>query len=109
MSYLNVKDLYKIYGPNPASVLEAARSGEGRDSIQERTGHVVAVDGVSFDVEKSELFVIMGLSGSGKSTIVRMINRLVEPTAGTISLEGEDITAYDKEQIRTLRQRRISM
>ena len=109
MSYLNVKDLYKIYGPNPASVLEAARSGEGRDSIQERTGHVVAVDGVSFDVEKSELFVIMGLSGSGKSTIVRMINRLVEPTAGTISLEGDDITAYDKEQLRTLRQRRISM
>src|SRR5690606_36641726 len=72
-------------------------------------GHVVAVSGVTFAVEAGEFFVIMGLSGSGKSTIIRMINRLVEPTSGRISLDDVEITALDKPELRRLRQQRISM
>lgn len=109
MSYLHVEDLYKIYGPHPTNALAEARQGKGRTEIQERSGHVVAVDGVSFDVEAGELFVIMGLSGSGKSTIVRMINRLVEPTAGKVVLDGTEITALGEQELRRVRQQNISM
>jgi len=109
MSFLQVSDLYKIFGPHPDSILAKARAGHGRTEIQEDTGHVVAVAGVDFEVDAGEFFVIMGLSGSGKSTIIRMINRLVEPTAGRISLDGTDITALDRQGLRRIRQQRISM
>jgi glycine betaine/proline transport system ATP-binding protein len=108
-SHISVEGLYKVFGPRAHRALEAARGGEGRDAIQKRTGNVVAVDDVSFAVERGELFVVMGLSGSGKSTVVRMLNRLIEPTAGTVRIDGEDVSSLDAAGLRRLRQRKISM
>ena len=54
----------------------------------------------AFDVGVGEIFVIMGLSGSGKSTVVRCLSRLVDPTHGEVILDGEDLLAKsDKEMI----------
>jgi glycine betaine/proline transport system ATP-binding protein len=72
-------------------------------------GGVLAVHGASFSVERGELFVIMGLSGSGKSTVIRMINRLVEPTTGEVTYDGVDIGGMDPQQMRELRNKRIGM
>jgi len=69
----------------------------------------VAVDDVSFGVERGELFVVMGLSGSGKSTLLRMLNRLVEPTRGTVEIGGRDVTAMNAAELRDLRNRTLSM
>jgi glycine betaine/proline transport system ATP-binding protein len=55
------------------------------------------------------VFVVMGLSGSGKSTLVRMLNRLHDPTAGTVLLAGDDIMQLDDERLREVRRRKISM
>ena len=65
---LSIRDLYKIY-----------------------PGGVHAVRGVSFDVHEGESVAIIGSSGSGKSTVLRCINRLIEPTEGAIELRGEQI------------------
>jgi glycine betaine/proline transport system ATP-binding protein len=51
----------------------------------------------------------MGLSGSGKSTVLRMLNRLVEPTSGTVRLDGRDLAALDERELRDVRNRRIAM
>ncbi len=51
----------------------------------------------------------MGLSGSGKSTVLRMLNRLVEPTAGTVSLDGRDLASLTAAELREVRNRRIAM
>ncbi len=51
-----------------------------------------ALKGISFDVEQGEFLVVIGLSGSGKSTLLRCLNRLIEPTSGTIRFEGADVT-----------------
>lgn len=67
-----------------------------------------ALKGVSFTVEPGEFLVVIGLSGSGKSTLLRCTNRLIEPTSGTISWDGLDITGADNAQLRTIR-RRIGM
>ncbi len=109
VAHLSVDSLYKIFGPRPRRALADARGGLGRDEIQRTSGHVVAVDDVSFEVARGELFVIMGLSGSGKSTVVRMLNRLIEPTAGTITVEGEQVGELDAIGLRRIRQRKISM
>ena len=66
-------------------------------------GAVRAVDGISFDLEAGETFALVGESGCGKSTTARCVLRLIEPTSGTISFEGEDITNAGAPRMRTLR------
>jgi phosphonate transport system ATP-binding protein len=63
----------------------------------------VALKNVSFTVEDGEFLIVIGLSGSGKSTLLRCTNRLVEPTEGRIIWDGTDVTAADRQQLRTIR------
>jgi phosphonate transport system ATP-binding protein len=72
--------------------------------IYER-GEVLALNDVSFTVKKGEFLVLLGLSGSGKSTLLRCINRLIEPTAGTIIFDGIDVTRASSRQLRQVRRR----
>jgi len=72
--------------------------------IYER-GEVLALNDVSFTVKKGEFLVLLGLSGSGKSTLLRCINRLIEPTAGTIVFDGIDVTRSSSRQLRQIRRR----
>ena len=59
--------------------------------------------GISFEVEADDFFAIIGPSGAGKSTLIRCINRLVEPTSGTITLYGEDVLSLGKKELRRVR------
>lgn len=68
-----------------------------------------AVDDVSFQVEQGEIFVIMGLSGSGKSTIIRMLNRLIDATEGSITIGGKDVRGLDPARLRAFRNQTINM
>ena len=73
--------------------------------IQKQIGAVQAVDDVSFDIFKGETLGIVGETGCGKSTTARLVMRLLEPTSGTISLEGEDITTLGGARLKGLRRR----
>ena len=107
---IEVEGLWKIFGPNPEQVLQSEELRTAtRETIQEKTGCVVAVRDVSFSVRQSEMFVIMGLSGSGKSTLIRCILRLIEPTAGKIIINGEDICTYNDKRLTELRRNTLSM
>jgi glycine betaine/proline transport system ATP-binding protein len=72
-------------------------------------GQTRALNDVTLDIPSGGVFVIMGLSGSGKSTLIRHINRLIEPTSGTISFDGHDITGLDAKGLRAFRRRSVSM
>ncbi len=106
---LRCEDLWKVFGPRPERVVGGELADLERDELLARTGNLVAVGDVTLDVAAGELFVIMGLSGSGKSTLVRCFGRLLEPTAGRILIEGEDITALDAAELRALRRDVVSM
>lgn len=71
-------------------------------------GGTQALDDVSFEVEDGEFLAVIGLSGSGKSTLLRCINRLIEPTEGTITWDGVDVTRASQEDLRRIR-RKIGM
>lgn len=62
-------------------------------------GGIKAVDGVSFSVDKGEIFTIIGPNGAGKSTIFNLISRIYEPTGGRIRFEGRDVTAMPPHKV----------
>jgi glycine betaine/proline transport system ATP-binding protein len=106
---IQVENVYKVFGDNPASVMDRVRAGVGKAEILEKTGHVVGIRDVSLDIRAGETFVIMGLSGSGKSTLIRHFNRLIEPTAGRIVVDGVDVLKMSKVELRDFRRKKISM
>ena len=109
MSKLRVRGLTKVFGSHPRRALAPLAEGRSREEILRTTGQLVAVAEVDLDIQAGELFVVMGLSGSGKSTVIRMLNRLIEPTAGTVELDGERIDALDAAALRKVRQQKLSM
>lgn len=108
-AHIEVIDLIKVFGKNPGRCIELLRQGVSKEEIMQTTGDVVGVNKVSFSVEKGKIFVVMGLSGSGKSTLLRCLNLLNMPTGGHIFVDGEDITQYNKNQLRLFRQKKMSM
>src|SRR5699024_368301 len=64
--------------------------GYSKEEILNKTGCTVAVNKANFVVKEGEFYVIMVLSGSGKSTVIRLLNPLIEPTDGSILIEGND-------------------
>jgi glycine betaine/proline transport system ATP-binding protein len=106
---ISVRHLWKVFGPNPERVVDSDLGRLSRSDLLEETGCVAAVLDVSFDVAPGEVFVVMGLSGSGKSTLVRCLTRLIEPTSGTVLVEGEDILTASQARLRELRRTRFSM
>ncbi len=105
-----VDGLWKVFGPKAERVpADPELSALGPAELRARTGCTAAVRDVGFEVRKGEVFVVMGLSGSGKSTLVRCLTRLIEPTAGTVAIDGEDVRAMDKARLRALRRHRAAM
>ncbi len=108
-SKLEVKNLYKIFGPHPKKAMKLLEEGLDKEAIFEKTETTVGVQDANFEIYQGEIFVIMGLSGSGKSTMVRMLNRLIEPTAGHVLIDDEDIVAMDDDALVKLRRAKLSM
>ncbi|GAB3957897.1 quaternary amine ABC transporter ATP-binding protein [Streptomyces sparsus] len=106
----SVRNLWKVFGPKAERIPQDEElAALSATELRERTRCTAAVRDVSFDVHKGEVFVVMGLSGSGKSTLVRCLTRLIEPTSGTLEIDGEDVIAMDKARLRELRRHRAAM
>ncbi len=111
---LEVKNLYKLFKNNELAdgeelAFQMLEEGEDVAAVIERTGIFAAVADVSFEVKRGEIFALIGLSGSGKSTIIRCLNMLHTPTRGHIFVEGEDITTFNEQQLLELRRTKIAM
>lgn len=111
MAVIEVDKLTKVFGKHKQrkQALQLLGKGKSKAEILKETGCTVGVNQASFSVEAGETFVIMGLSGSGKSTLVRMLNRLIDATSGEVRLENENVTSMNKEQLRDMRRKRMSM
>ena len=106
---LRCEHLWKTFGPRAERIAGTPLAELSRDELFAQTGCLTAVRDVSLTVAAGELFVVMGLSGSGKSTLVRCLSRLIEPTSGSIEIDGEDVMAYGPAGLRTLRRHVVSM
>ena len=106
---IEMAGVWKIFGTQSEAALADAKAGASKADILARHRCVVGIADASISVRSGEIFCIMGLSGSGKSTLVRHVNRLIEPTAGTIRVLGQDVRALSPAALRALRAERIGM
>ncbi|PTV98348.1 glycine betaine/proline transport system ATP-binding protein [Halanaerobium saccharolyticum] len=106
---IKAENLYKVFDGKGQKEIEMLKNGKSKDDILEKTGATVGINNASFEVEEGEIFVIMGLSGSGKSTLLRTLNRLVEPTAGSVEIDGTNIMELNKNELREFRKEKFGM
>ena len=108
---LEASNVTKIWGRQKTipKAKELMVAGVSKDDIYKQTGCTTALCNVSFKVMRGEFFVIIGLSGSGKSTIIRCFNNLVTPTEGHVLFEGNTINEFSKRELTEFRRKKISM
>ena len=109
MALIEFDGVTTIFGRRPRRALDAVRDGVDKAALLADWGHTLALDDVSLTVEAGQVFVVMGLSGSGKSTLARHVNRLVEPTAGHVRVDGVDVLALDRAGLEAFRRRTVAM
>ena len=109
MSKIEVKNIYKIFGAHPKKWLQAAQGGMSKEELLAKSGHTLGLRDISLSIEEGSIYVIMGLSGSGKSTLIRHFNRLIEPSAGHILVDGVDVVSLNKRDLELFRQKKMSM
>ncbi|MBS7540166.1 choline ABC transporter ATP-binding protein [Ancylobacter lacus] len=113
MSAVEFRNIDIVFGSQQKRALALIDEGRTRDQILAETGAVLGAAGVSLKIERGEICVLMGLSGSGKSTILRAINRLNEVARGEVIVEHRgkaiDVAHCDEETLRDIRMHTVSM
>ena len=105
---ISCKNVWKLYGSDPARFL-ANRNYSPSENDLKQSQYIAAVFDASIDVFKGEILVIMGLSGSGKSSLVRCMTRLIEPTSGEIHFEGSDLLKATEKELIEIRRHKMGM
>ena len=106
---IEIKNLYLVFGHDKQKALKMLRKGKTKQEILKETGCTIAVNNANFTIRQGEIFVIMGLSGSGKSSLLRCLNLLNRPTSGKVIVNGKDIAHMGKEELRHVRRRELAM
>ncbi|MHA1559558.1 MAG: quaternary amine ABC transporter ATP-binding protein [Alphaproteobacteria bacterium] len=109
MAIIEIRGVTKIFGRHPEAALAQLLAGSGREALLADTNHTVALQDVSLTIDKGQIFVVMGLSGSGKSTLIRHLNRLIDPTAGSIIVDEVDVTKLSIAELISFRRDRMAM
>ena len=109
MNIIEVRGLFKVFGKDPSRVFPLLDQGLDKAEVLKKTGCAIGINNASFEISKGEIFVLMGLSGSGKSTVIRCLNRLINPTRGEILIDGQDIAKMNKEELLEVRRSKLSM
>ena len=106
---IRIQNLYKVFGSRPDKAMEQVHAGVGKDQLLSDHEHALGLKNINLSIKKGEIFVIMGLSGSGKSTLIRHFNRLIDPTAGQVIVDGEDIMQLNRKQLEQFRRQKMAM
>ncbi|ATI45628.1 TPA: choline ABC transporter ATP-binding protein [Vibrio parahaemolyticus] len=113
MDAITIENLDVVFGQQQSQALALLDQGKSRQEIIDETGQVVGVDNVSLSVKRGEICVLMGLSGSGKSSLLRTVNGLNEISRGSLKIQdGDDMVELancNEQTLRHLRTHRVSM
>ena len=107
-SAIKIENVWKVFGNTSSEALDAIQNQKiSKTEALERYNSVIGVSDVSFDVKEGEIFCVMGLSGSGKSTFLNMIGLLDSITDGSIEIEGRDVSELSDNEVSKFRGEKI--
>lgn len=106
---IEIRDLFKIFGSTPHKYIDAVRNGMSKSELGKLHSHILGLNNISISMPAGKIQVVMGLSGSGKSTLIRHINRLIEPTAGSIIINGRNVLEMSELELRDFRRQHTAM
>lgn len=106
---IKVDNLNLIFGNRKEEAARLTDQGLSKAEVLEKTGSTVAVNNANYSIYEGEVFVVMGLSGSGKSTMLRCFNRLIDPTSGHIYIDDDDVMDLDDKGLRQMRRTKMTM
>ncbi len=113
MNAITIENLDVVFGQSPQKALALLDQGLTRQEIIDQTSQVVGVNNVSLSIKEGEICVLMGLSGSGKSSLLRAVNGLNTISRGSLKIkdadENVDLASCDENTLRRLRTHRVSM
>jgi glycine betaine/proline transport system ATP-binding protein len=113
MEAIRFEDVYVLFGPTPQTGLDLLDQGADKDIIYQQTENIVAVQDANLSISRGEICVLMGLSGSGKSSLLRCINRLNHVNRGRVLVRNYDtmvdIATCGRKVLHSIRTKRISM
>ncbi|MFL0948888.1 choline ABC transporter ATP-binding protein [Vibrio parahaemolyticus] len=113
MDAITIENLDVVFGQQQSQALTLLDQGKSRQEIIDETGQVVGVDNVSLTVKRGEICVLMGLSGSGKSSLLRTVNGLNDISRGSLKIQDGDnmveLANCNEQTLRHLRTHRVSM
>ena len=105
---ISCRNVWKVFGDHPERLAPSLTPQTTLEDLRAQ-GHIAAVRDVSMDIRRGEMLVVMGLSGSGKSTLVRCLARLLDITAGSVTVDGRDIGKLSEAELIDLRRRKMGM
>ena len=106
---IEIKNLTLAFGKNKKKALKLLDEGKTIQEIREQTKIPIGVNNISLDIEEGEIFAIVGLSGSGKSSLIRCMNLLNKPTRGEVLIDGKNISEFNKKELLDFRRNKIAM
>ena len=106
---IRLEHVTKLYGMNKSEAVAMLEKDAAKSEVYKETGVITALWDINLEIKRGEIFVIIGLSGSGKSTLVRCLNRLHKPTSGSVEVNGRDVLAMSKKELRDFRRNDIAM
>ncbi len=107
---IRFEEVYKLFGPQPHGyAFDLAAKGHSKDEIMQWSGHVLGLQNVNISIKRGEIFVIMGLSGSGKSTALRAVNQLLTTTHGHVWVDETDVQQLKGRELQAFRREKIGM
>jgi glycine betaine/proline transport system ATP-binding protein len=113
MAIVEFRNVDIVFGRDPSRALAMVDQGATRDELSAATGSILGAANINLSVERGEICVLMGLSGSGKSTILRAVNRLNEVARGQVLVEHDgrvvDVASCDANTLREVRMRTVSI
>ncbi len=106
---IDIRNLYKIFGKNPKACVDLVRKGMTKAELGKDHSHILGLNDINISIPAGKIQVVMGLSGSGKSTLIRHINRLIEPTSGSILVNGRNVLEMNETELRDFRRQNTAM
>jgi len=106
---ISCSKLWKVFGQTAENACKRTDAGKITRKRIGELGGIIGAENVSLEIAEGELFVIMGLSGSGKSTVLRCIAQLQRPSSGKVVLDGEDLTQLPESALKHIRRHKMGM